>query len=183
MKETKRIIIAIGIGLLTLIGAIIVGKFFGIFEFANPQIIGAIIAGVFALAAPVLANSVIKYYELKTKIEYEVRQKKIPIYEEFIQLIIKFMIKNEVTQEQLVNKLQEKMPDFIIWTSNDFLSSWNNFKKVSTMEGKSQKELFVSFEKVLHEIRKDVGHVPIGKGELLKLMIREQDQVDKLLKG
>lgn len=154
----------------------------------------AVFAGLdakFGAAVAITAGTVIvsvisvvfsRYLETRATIRKEHREKKIPVYESLIGFIFKiFMgVKDEKTPDE--KELLEFMSDFtqraIVWASDDVLNAWIQFRDMSLNEEEVKKnpmKLMFSYENVLREIRKDLGHKNknLGKGKLLSLFIND----------
>lgn len=149
-------------------------------EDVDPKIIVAGIAGIITVSGYFIT----KYLERKQKVEQEIRDKKIPIYEEFIEFF--FMILN---QNRTGNISDKKMEEFImkfnqkaiIWLSDESLSAYVSWRKKAINASKSKEENIASileFEKLLLSFRKDIGHdnKDLKEGVLLSVFVNDLDK-------
>ena len=133
-----------------------------------------------------------KYYERKRKIEFELRENKIPIYQGFMKFSSRLFLgtkagQEEIDQEEMVRYFNDFTYDLIIWGSDDVINSWNEFREQAIKHSKksdpeeSEKsnplDSMLSYEKLLLAIRKDTGHKNknIEKGTLLRMFINDYD--------
>lgn len=157
-----------------------------------PEVSTTIIAGVFTVLVSVLSLTIGKYLERKRVIENEIRQQKIPIYEDFIKFSFDIFMSQKKDQPKKTEKEMTKyFNDFtyqlIIWGSDDVITTWSDFKQDSIKDAKLKKEdrnsikTMYGFEKVLLAIRKDTGHNNKGftQGSLLRLFINDLDENKK----
>lgn len=133
-------------------------------------------------------------------IEQQIREKKTPVYEEFIGIAFDIIWagRNQANQEQNdpsqrkqrsestkgktpnpVERLQELTPDLIIWGTDEVIASWVEFRKVAANSNKDKPmEIMLVFEAFMNAIRKDLGHNDnlLKKGDLLKIFINDIDK-------
>lgn len=154
---------------------------------ADPTVIVAIIAGT----ATLIANSVFQNQTRRLEIEKEHRQKKFQIYQEFIPKWLDLLSKKDVkklkTEQEMRMFMKESLDNFIGYASGDVLKAMASFRelsinltKIKDIDKKTMYITFLAFEKVLTEIRKDVGHNDSGKikeGDLLVLFINDYAEV------
>ncbi|ODA07346.1 MULTISPECIES: hypothetical protein [Paenibacillus] len=151
-----------------------------------PQVLAAIIAGMFTVFVTVISLIIAKRRENKQSIDEQHRIKKIPIYEEFLQFWFKVLLHGKigkpVTEEEMLNFFTEFTQKLILWGSDEVILEYGEFRtffmKLSQAEGQNSKEATKSiqkFEKLITAIRKDVGHKNSGfkKNDILKLFITD----------
>ena len=133
-------------------------------------------------------------------IEQQIREKKTPVYENFIGIAFDIIWagRNQANQEQNdpsqrkqrgestkgktpnpVERLQELTPDLIIWGTDEVIASWVEFRKVAANPNKDKPmEIMLVFEAFMSAIRKDLGHNDnlLKKGDLLKIFINDIDK-------
>lgn len=154
---------------------------------ADPTIIVAIIAGTVTL----IANSIFQNQTKKLEIEKEHRQKKFEIYQDFIPKWLDLLSNKDVkklkTEQDMKKFMKESLDNFIGYASGGVLKAMANFRrlsinltKIKEIDKKTMYITFLAFEKVLTEIRKDIGHNDSGKikeGDLLVLFINDYAEV------
>ncbi|WP_042723356.1 hypothetical protein [Flavobacterium sp. B17] len=106
-----------------------------------------------------------RYLERKKTIEFEIRNKKIPIYEEFFDFYFKVVFKRddqELTNEDMVNFFRQFSQKAIIWFPDNILKSYIKWKKnlitFSQVPNADLKEMILNQEEFMNLIRKDIGH-------------------------
>lgn len=128
-----------------------------------------------------------RYLERKKTIEFEIRNKKIPIYEEFFEFYFSVMFKSktndEITTEEMIKFFQQFNQKAIIWFPDDILKSYidwkNNLTKFSANQGISLKEVILHQEQFMIQIRKDIGHnnKSLIEGSISSLYINNFDSL------
>lgn len=127
-----------------------------------------------------------KYYERKRKIEQEIREKKIPMYVEFVEFWFRVLYSKNITGKKIEEKeMIEFFSDFtqkvMVWGSDEVLILWSRYRRtfvdIEDPKNVSPEKLF-DFEDLLMAIRKDMGHKNKGviKGDLLGLFINDIDK-------
>jgi len=119
-----------------------------------------------------------KYLEKKKELEAEIRNKKIPVYEELISFFMKVLNK-EINPESKKDK--EKANEFfinltqklIVWGSDEVIKKWSFYRK--NADDKTDNRVLFYLEELLFAIREDVGHdnEDLTKGDLLSLFIND----------
>lgn len=184
-------------GFAMLIGACI-GLFYLIKYIYNvlqilPKEIGtALVAGIFTVTVTIISVYTTKYFERKKIIEQTLRDKKCPVYEEFVQFILKIIIKkDDVTQDEMLNFIINFTQKIIIWGSDDVLQKWQVFRNttinLSNVQDQSPLHTqlnMVALENLLFAIRKDIGYKNnnIKQGDILRLFITDIDNYLPIIK-
>lgn len=132
-----------------------------------------------------------RYFERKKIIEIEIRNKKIPIYEEFMEFYFTNIYNtkkenakktNSTNQSDMVKFFQGFHQKAIIWFPDEVLKSYinwkNNITKFSDGELKLS-ETILQQENFMKIIRKDIGHKnkEIEKWDISSLYINDIDNV------
>jgi len=143
MKKTTNIIGGI-IALLFIIGSgyllyKIIIKVFQNFNKLDINILVPIIGGTITISSFFIT----RYLERKKAIELEIRNKKIPIYEEFFVFYFRVVLKSntdeEITTEEMVKFFQQFNQKAIIWFPDNILKSYiewkHNLTKFSNNQG------------------------------------------------
>lgn len=147
---------------------------------SNINLIVAIIGGTITVSSFFIT----RYLERKKEIEFEIRNKKIPIYEEFFNFYFKVVLGDKNGKPISHNETVEFFKDFhkkvIVWFPDDILNSYLIWK--SKLQEYSEnndelklKELILIQEKLMKEIRQDIGHAnsKLKKGDLSSLYIND----------
>lgn len=147
----------------------------------SATIITASVTFIIAVITVVLG----KYYERRLTIEKELREKKIPIYSEFIEFYIDlFSQKREISTDEMEKYFVKFTKQLIIWGSDDVINKWSKFrvKLVNNQENFSAfsdyekiKEWMLEFEALLLAIRKDTGtkNSKMNSGDILRMFVND----------
>ena len=97
----------------------------------DPQIIIAIIGAVTAILGSFITVSIGKYFERKKALEFEIRQKKIPIYEDLLDFLIEYLKKqnNLSNQEDFNLKYMNLAKSLTVWGSDEVIKEWTNYQR------------------------------------------------------
>lgn len=150
--------------------------YFGIVGAIDTPIATAIITASGAIFVSVISVLIAKSIENRKLIEKEIRDKKIPVYEEFFTFFFLFMAKKtEQTMEDFLVSFSAK---FVVWGSDEVLKHWDNFK-TSASQGQDQIQVLKAFEGLILTIRKDIGHnnTDLKEGILLRMLIKDYDEI------
>ena len=158
----------------------------------EPNLASAIIAASATMIVAVLTVVIAKYYERKQEIENQQREKKIEIYEQFMEKwfdklleIAKNKDKNKdvLEDEEFVQFLSEFTRKLILWGSNGVVKKYSSFRQgsLTPAQDSSPYTILFNFEQVLLEIRKDIGHSnqTLKPGDLLALFINDIQKATK----
>ncbi|MBL1220970.1 hypothetical protein JET18_08985 [Chryseobacterium sp. L7] len=126
-----------------------------------------------------------RYLERKKTIELEIRNKKIPIYEEFFEFYFSIIFKSntdeEITTDQMVKFFQQFNQKAIIWFPDNILKSYiewkQNLTNFSNNQGVSLRDIILHQEQFMSQIRKDIGHTNknLALGDISSLYINDFD--------
>ncbi len=192
--------IVVLIGLVGLVAWITVKMWFLFWDFishSNPTVGAAIIAGSFTLLVSAITliwtrhTDKQKDLELRRKeIEQQHREAKIPAYTDFIEFLFKLFNTQKtntvMSPEEVLKAMQDFTRKILIWGSDSVIKDYATFSERSTdIEERKKKGETISqaehvktmllFEKLLYDIRADLGHVNKGLGEcdLLALFVTD----------
>jgi hypothetical protein len=187
-KGLYTIIVLMMIVAIGWIGIKLILWFINSFTMLCDQLKAGIIALISAVILTIISQSLTKYYELKSEIRREHRNKKVPIYEEynkiwFDQLMSEKTGKRSLNQSELIERLSNFTQQLIIWGSDSVILAYSVFmKKLIKLKGEEgTTELLKLFEKYLFEVRKDLGHKnqDLKEGDILKLFISDSTTDEK----
>ncbi|MBL8153814.1 MAG: hypothetical protein JNM70_06485 [Anaerolineae bacterium] len=138
--------------------------------------------------------------ERTQSLEQQIREKKTPIYEGFIEVAFDIIWSARNSQNQNepdssrrrqdrndpnrgktstpVERLQQLTPHLVIWGTDEVISSWVNFRMVSVEKHDKPLEVMLAFESFMSEIRRDLGHKGdiLKRGDLLKIFVNDVDE-------
>jgi len=144
----------------------------------------SIIAAVGTISVSVISVTVGKYYERKLSIEQELREKKIPMYNGFVEFLFKVLMSDKIgkrmSEKDMMTYFMKFTQELIVWGSDEVVNLWSNYRRYFVNEEKVDTSYYTMFEleKLLLAIRKDTGHKNKGlnKGDLLGLFINDVDK-------
>ncbi|WP_407402976.1 hypothetical protein [Chryseobacterium sp.] len=163
-KITTFITGIIGLSITAGIGYMIYKFFFLFFSNINKIDINLLIA-ILGGTITISGFFITRYLERKKSIEFEIRNKKIPIYEEFFEFYFKVMFQNKtdngITNEEMVNFFRNFNQKAIIWFPDNILKeyiTWKNNIILFSKENIELKEMLLLQEDFMKQIREDIGH-------------------------
>jgi hypothetical protein len=146
-----------------------------------------ILAASGIIIASLITTIIGKYIEKNYETELQHRANKIAMYNEFLKLLFEIYedirLKSEnpsqkLSKESLVPAMSKFTKNLIVWGSPGVIKSYSDFRKLSQIQlkGKSSNtSILWSIEKLLFEIRKDIGNSNrnLKKGDLLSLFVND----------
>ncbi|MHC4122634.1 MAG: hypothetical protein ACYSSI_03595 [Planctomycetota bacterium] len=157
------------------------------FKNLNTEIGVAVIAACTTVLVSVLSVLISKWLERRAEIRREHRGKKVEIYESFIGIWFDILFASKLGQDtpsekDTIKKLAPIIRQLVPWGSDEVIRSFVKFRDTASIPEKEQNkqntiEMFDRFERLLLDIRKDLGHSckNLKTGDLLKLFIIDYD--------
>ncbi|WP_286756731.1 hypothetical protein [Roseivirga sp. UBA838] len=155
------------------------------FERIDTNILATVIAGL----VTIIGYYITRYFEKKKEIERQIREQKLPTYQEFINFIFKVF---ETASNDAKLNSEDLQKDFwsmnkksTLWLSDRSLKAYVKWKKLSAEYSKMHKhstleslEVLVLLEDLLFEIRRDIGHKnkDLKRGDILKLFVTDLNE-------
>jgi hypothetical protein len=140
----------------------------------------ALVTGGATVSIAVVSLVFGKLWEQKVKIEQDIREKKIPVYEKQIAIFfsIFFAEKNgekKPTENELGKAFQDFSEKIIIWGSAEVIQAWLAFKLHDWQNNNDTVRGFLKFEALLKAIRKDLGNSNsnLAVGDIMKLFVND----------
>lgn len=146
------------------------------------DVAAGIVAAFAAIIISLVSLILSKYYERKAEIRKEHRDKKVPIYEEFIHFWFKILFAQKAgeappNEQDIIKFLNDFTQKLMIWGSDSVVKAFSIFReKLINIDPKNPPtEGMILFEKMLYEIRKDLGHKNknLKQGDILALFIND----------
>jgi membrane protein implicated in regulation of membrane protease activity len=156
-----------------------------VFSSLNSQVAVAIIAASATVFVSVLSIVLGKVYDRREQINREIRERKIPVYEDLIRFMFRVLMGEKTGNAPTEKEMLEFFLDFtqriVVWGSDDVFMSWSKWKRHaarSTDKGSQAKSVFL-YEDLLKAIRQDLGHKNKGfkQGDILAIFITDIDTV------
>lgn len=168
-----------------LLGVYLFKQVWALFRSLEPQLAASLLAAsatVFVSVFSVLAS---KRIEQKKEIENQLREKKIPIYEEIIGFIFRITFAEKLGQEkpsddEMMQFFTNTTKELVIWGSKDMVDAFGNFRSglAANAERKDAVKTMSEIEDLLFAVRKDLGHSHKRKkrGDILRLFVTDVDE-------
>ena len=144
----------------------------------NPNIVVASIAALVTVSGYFINRS----SERRKIIEQQIREKKIPVYEEFIAFVTRLLAKEQLSEKELAEFLGNFNQRAIIWMSDDSLAIYIQWIKHlrqqsagTETDNYATREGLLKFEDVLFQFREDIGlsNRELKSGDLLSIFISD----------
>jgi hypothetical protein len=120
-----------------------------------------------------------KLWEQKVKIQQDIREKKIPVYEKQIATFFSIIFaekygEKKPTENELGKAFQDFTEKIIIWGSAEVIQAWLAFK-LHDWQNNDAVEGFLKVEALLKAIRKDLGNSnsKLAVGDITKLFVND----------
>lgn len=174
----------LGFLLLGLIGWAAYGLFKLILAFfteLNPSVAAAIVAASATVLVSVFSVLTSKSLEQKAIIAQQIREKKIPVYEELIQFVFNIIRATKENKSLSEEETTEFMFTFteriVIWGSDEVVDAFYRFRNSNNVDGGQGAILCI--EDMLLAIRKDLGHrnKSLSRGKILGLFINDIENI------
>lgn len=154
--------------LIILVGLLVFG-IYKLFSSAAPQVAAAIVAGSATVLVSVLSLILSRRWERQRDLEQEIRQKKIPIYEDFMEFWFRLFHGgkagvNPPTVEEITKFFITFPEKLIIWGPDELIKGYAEFRRqhfmvpIENPPPEKVREMLLDFEKLLYTLRIDIGH-------------------------
>ena len=147
-------------------------------------VIVALITGAVSIVGVIISSIVAKSLEYrKARREYLAQKREKP-YSDFVAMYYKILMSKklgeEYSQEEMLKDMTAFSQELTLWGSNKVVRLCVDYRtKATQLNGVDN--LF-QYEKILYEIRKDMGFRKMKKGTLLKFVVNDLDESLKKLK-
>lgn len=149
----------------------------------KPEISATLLAAFLTILIPITLHFITKYYERKNEIIKEMRNKRTPTYDEFMNFVFKLINAgktndNLLTSADIIIFLNDFIQRIILLWPDHLVKEFIIFRKKLMENDKlpndSGKNLF-ALENLIYKIRKDLGYknINLKKGDILSLFIND----------
>lgn len=185
--------------LLIMVALIIIGLYF-LLKFLGGKLIGglhlltatvskmdavvivALITGAVSITGVILSSIIAKRIDYKKAREAYLAQKREEPYGKFVEMVYKIQQNSKGTekysQEEMINDMLSFSQEITLWGSPKVAKKWVEFRENGANPDYAKKNLFV-LEKIMNEMRKDLGMKKMKKGELLGFFVNDIKQAMK----
>jgi len=151
----------------------------------NPTIAAGIVAAISAVAVSVLSVIVSKFFDQRIAVLKEHRDKKIPVYEELLDILFRSTYGDRLgdanwSPEEQLKKMVGFTQKVIIWGSDEVIKAYFQFRTI-VLNASDLSAVALAVESVLFAIRRDLGHKNQGltSGMLLGTFINDLHKLAK----
>jgi hypothetical protein len=169
------ILVGICLFILYLFLSMLLGALNSINSDLSKAIVGAILA--VTVASVTLVGG--KLLEQKISINQDIRQKKIPVYEEQLKVFFRMLFAEKIGEEpikemDMLKAFANFSEKLIFWGGPNAIKAWEEFRNYPWAQSNTSDAL-LAFERFLFALRKDIGNSNIGlsQGDILKLFIND----------
>lgn len=172
-------LVAVVIGFIYLVIAFVcpaIVDFFAALTSLDAAIIVALVTGFFSIIA-IAINSIVKARSAKNAYLREHREKP---YFELISLFYDFQSTTargeEIPPEELLKTFNSFTKELVLWGSPKAIRAWGEWRTASAKGAPDPKDLLFGMEKVMIQLRKDMGQKRgIKVGDILRLTVNDID--------
>ena len=144
---------------------------------ADASVKAALIGFSGVILAAVAAHHQTKKREINARLFADKREGYSHVIDLIFDLLRATKKKQELSSEELLEKMLLFKKALIIWGGPKAITAWNEFE-MGSGRAESDKETFQRMEKILRAIREDLGHddMTLAAGSLLALLIVPEDK-------
>jgi len=183
-KESVGTILAFFVtGLAVYICWVVLTRFIGFLENANPSVASAVIGTMATLLVAFWSNLYVQRQVKLREIEDAHRPKKTEIYQQFLNVLSRQLAANNplvdttaLSEDELLKYFLELQTQLLLWGSPEVIKAFQSFKAGSS----SEKHPLIGVDKLLRAIRSDIGlsNQGLDSHELVKMYLREPQEMD-----
>ncbi len=164
-------------GLISL-GRYLISTFVGL----NPNVAAAIVAGFATVTVSVLTVVVGKRLEALALLTKEHREKKIPVYEDFIKFWLKYLFsrkagETQLSDQEVIQFLLDYTQRMIVWGSDEVIAAWVKFRysSMGAAQRPDSNTVLIDLEKLILAMRRDLGHKNRGfkQNDILRMFVND----------
>ncbi len=183
MAQLRRIVVVI-VGLVLLAGVLagaywVAIRVWAVFAALPKEIAVGIVTGAATILASTLAVVAGRYFERKRELDALHRDKKIPIYNEFLKGVFETFYEDDQKRnekkrsDKTIVLLREWQQKIILWGGSDVVNAYIRWKN-SLTSGEQTAEAVFRTEELFFAIRRELGHNNFGiaKGSFIGFILR-----------
>ena len=146
---------------------------------ATPAVGAAIAAATLGGLATIIGHFIVKHLERKAAVVAQLREKKIPVYEDIIRLMFGIAFggkggRKQLNEQEMIKATTDITEKLTIWGSDEMVREFHGFR-MSALNQPSGYETLGRVANLMLAVRKDLGHENknIGRREILGLFIND----------
>ena len=149
----------------------------------DKTVAAAIVAGVFTVTATTITVMVGRYFEEKRKQSELHRERKIKMYDTFIERIFNLFTGGDDNEEtapenvetELIDFLRDSQRQFLLWSGPGVIRAYSEWNKA--LRGEQNAQTVLLMEKFFLAVRRDLGHSNWGvkQGDTIRFVLRHTD--------
>ena len=146
----------------------------------DKTVAAAIVAGVFTVTATTITVMVGRYFEEKRKQSELHRERKIKMYDTFIERIFNLFMGGDDNEEtapenvetELIDFLRDSQRQFLLWSGPGVIRAYSEWNKA--LRGEQNAQTVLLMEKFFLAVRRDLGHSNWGvkQGDTIRFVLR-----------
>lgn len=152
---------------------------------ADAVIVVALITGTVSIFSVLFSSVISRIIDYKKNRREYLYQKREQPYTQFIDTYYKIQMSEKMgkkyTEQEMLKDMAEFSKTLTLWGSNRVVKLWVNYR--TNVNKSSGVDSLLEFEKILFEIRRDMGFRKLKKGTLLKFFINDLDETLVKRKG
>jgi hypothetical protein len=186
-KENVGTILAFLVtGLAVYLCWVVLTRFLGFLENANPSVASAVIGTMATLLVAFWSNLYVQQQVKLREIEEAHRPKKTEIYEKFLNVLSHQLAASNplvettaLSEDELLKYFLELQTQLLLWGSPEVIKAFQSFKTGSS----SEKHPLIGVDKLLRAIRNDIGlsNQGLDSHELVKMYLKDPQEMDDAL--
>ena len=138
-------------------------------------IVALITAGV-SIFSVIFTSVIGKLIEFRKNRQTYLAQKREAPYGDFVDMFYKIMLfskkGDKYTQEDMITDFEKFSKQLTLWGSSRVVKKWVKFRENVDNPEKAKENLFL-LEKIMNDMRKDLGQNRVGKGNLLGFIVND----------
>lgn len=156
----------------------------------SPAIGAGIAAATLTGALAIVSTFVTKHLDRKATIVSQLREKKVPVYENVIQLVFGMFFsgkggRKKLSEQEIIGQMADITEQLTIWGSDELVQEYHKFRMASLRQSagklQNQRESLIALVDLMLAIRKDLGHKNknVSRRTILSLFINDlSDDID-----
>ena len=173
------------LAVLALVSWLVARALWDLFRGLQKEVAAALVAGVATIVVSMVSVSLTRYHERRRDLEREIRNRRVPTYEQFIGFWMDTLLAGNapgaqarpVDESRMFEFFKTFTQDVLIWGSDDIVRQWSELRRAfaTAEQGANQTETMFKFEQFLLALRREFGHKNknLKRGDVLGLFVND----------